>query len=181
MRPASTPLMLPSVERSCVEAFERELDYLWRTLQRLGAAPADAEDLMQEIFLILYRHWPSLDLDRPLRPWLFGVAFRVVKGQRRRRRRESPTAELEPTDDALSPEGALLERESMALLRAALERVPAERRDVLVLHELEGLEVTEIAGRLSLTKFGVYARLYKGRKELASAVRRLSKGEVQKR
>jgi len=181
MRPASTPLMLPSVERSCVEAFERELDYLWRTLQRLGAAPADAEDLMQEIFLILYRHWPSLDLDRPLRPWLFGVAFRVVKGQRRRRRRESPTAELEPQDDALSPEGALLERESMALLRAALERVPAERRDVLVLHELEGLEVTEIAGRLSLTKFGVYARLYKGRKELASAVRRLSKGEVQKR
>jgi DNA-directed RNA polymerase specialized sigma24 family protein len=63
----------------------------------------------------------------------------------------------------------------LALLSAALQQVPPSRRSVLVQHELEGVEVSDIARRLSITKFGVYARLYKGRRELASAVRRLGK------
>jgi len=53
--------------------------------------------------------------------------------------------------------------------------VPASRRSVVIKHDLEGLEVLDIARELAITKFGVYARLYKGRKELASAVRRLRK------
>ena len=61
----------------------------------------------------------------------------------------------------------------MALLFAALERLPAARRSVVTMHDLEGMEVVEIARRLSLTKFGVYARLYKARRELAAAVQRL--------
>ena len=52
---------------------------------------------------------------------------------------------------------------------------PLSRRSVVVKHDLDGLDVIEIARELSLTKFGVYARLYKGRKELAAAVRRLRK------
>jgi len=61
------------------------------------------------------------------------------------------------------------------LLWAAFDYVPVSRRFVLIKHDLEGLDVIEIARELSMTKFGVYARLYKGRKELASAVRRLQK------
>jgi len=101
-----------------------------------------------------------------------------VRSQRRRRQRETPQAGLDPEDGAVTPEAWLQGQESLALLTAALELVPAERKKVLVLHEMEGLEVTEIARQLSLTKFGVYARLYKGRKELASAVRRLSREAV---
>jgi DNA-directed RNA polymerase specialized sigma24 family protein len=69
--------------------------------------------------------------------------------------------------------------QSLAILWAALEHVPSVRRSVVVKHDLEGLEIVDIASQLSMTKFGVYARLYKGRKELASAVRRLAKGGVQ--
>jgi DNA-directed RNA polymerase specialized sigma24 family protein len=42
-----------------------------------------------------------------------------------------------------------------------------------VMHDLDGIAVAEIAQRLSISQFGTYARLRKGRKELASAVRRL--------
>ena len=66
-------------------------------------------------------------------------------------------------------------QQSLALLSEALQHVPVSRRSVLVKHDLEGLEVIDIARELSITKFGVYARLYKGRKELAAAVRRLRK------
>jgi DNA-directed RNA polymerase specialized sigma24 family protein len=56
--------------------------------------------------------------------------------------------------------------------------VPASRRSVVIKHDLEGREIVDIAGELCITKFGIYARLYKGRKELASAVRRLRREGV---
>ena len=171
-------LPVPAPDGHCLETFDRELDYLFGTLQRLGARPGDVDDLMQEIFVVLCRNWPNLDTTRPLRPWLFGVAFRVVRTHRRRRARETPHAGLDPEDGAPSPEGWLQEQESLALLSAALECVPPVRRSILVMHYLEGLQVTGIARQLSITKFGVYARLYKGRKELASAMRRLCKEGV---
>ena len=168
------PPPLPAAEGDCLETFDHELGYLYGTLQRLGARPGDTEDLLQEIFLALHRNWSALDATRSLRPWLFGVAFRVVRSHRRRRAREAPHAGLDPEDGAPTPEAWLQGQESLALLSAALQQVPASRRSVLVKHDLDGLDVVDIARELSITKFGVYARLYKGRKELAAAIRRLS-------
>jgi len=170
-QPVATPEATPAI--GCLDTFDQELDYLYRTLQRMGVPRADVEDLLQDIFLTLHRHWHALDTTRSLRPWLFGVAFRVVSGQRRRRAREFPDQSLDPEDCAPNPEDWVQGQETLALLSAALEQVPMPRRSVLVQHELEGMEVSDIARRLSITKFGVYARLYKGRRELASAVRRL--------
>ena len=175
---APSPSSVPQPESACLDTFAREVDYLYRTLQRLGARPADVDDLLQDIFVVLYRHWPTLDLSRPLRPWLFGVAFRIVRAHRRRRAREVPSVGLEEADAAPGTEGQLQEQQSLALLWAALEHVPSARRSVVVKHDIEGLEIVDIARQLSITKFGVYARLYKGRKELASALHRLSKQGV---
>jgi len=177
LRPVGTRLPFSASRSDCLEAFDRDLDYLFGTLQRLGARHADIDDLLQEIFVVLYRNWPTLDTTRTLRPWLFGVAFRVVRTHRRRRARELPSEGLDPEDGAPDPEGQFQGQESLSLLAAALDLVPAARRAAIVMHDLEGLEVTDIARRLSITKFGVYARLHKGRRELASAVRRLRRGE----
>lgn len=159
----------------CLAAFDRNLDYLFVLLQRYGVRSIDIEDLLQEIFVVLYRNWPTLDTMRPLRPWLFAVTFRVVSAHRRRGTRELPTEDIVVEDPASSPEAELQDQESLALFSAALERVPAERRSVLILHDLEGVEVLAIARQLSMTKCGVYARLYRGRKELGSALRRLQR------
>jgi RNA polymerase sigma-70 factor, ECF subfamily len=164
---------LAPAESSCLAAFESEFDYLFETLRRLGAAPREIEDLAQEVFVVLHRNWPTFDTTRPLRPYLFGVAFRIVCAHRRRRAREIPTATFEIEDGAASPEGSLQSKESIGLMYAALDRVPLPRRAVVVMHDLDGVAVAEIAQRLSISQFGTYARLRKGRKELASAVRRL--------
>src|SRR3954467_1499054 len=92
------------LETSCLAVYERELDYLFETLQRLGASPREVEDLAQEIFLILHRNWPNLDLSRPFRPYLFAVAFRVVCAHRRRRSREIPQPYIEAEDPSTGPE-----------------------------------------------------------------------------
>jgi RNA polymerase sigma-70 factor (ECF subfamily) len=167
---------VPTPASTCLQAFEREIDYLFATLQRLGAAPSELEDLAQEVFIVLHRNWPTLDTDRPLRPYLFGVAFRIVCAHRRRWSREIPYPALEKDDGAPSPEGSLVSKESCALLWTALESVPLLRRAVVVMYELDGVPIADVARTLSISRFGAYARLRKGRKELTAAVRRLSRG-----
>jgi RNA polymerase sigma-70 factor, ECF subfamily len=175
LRPVRSTPSASMPENHCLAAFDRELDYLFETLRRLGAGPREIEDLAQEVFVVLHRNWPTIDTTRPLRPYLFGIAFRIVCAHRRRRAREIPNSTLDVEDGAASPEGSLQSKESVALLHAALDRLPLPRRAVVVMHDLDGLSVAEIAERLSISRFGTYARLRKARKELAAAVRRLSK------
>jgi RNA polymerase sigma-70 factor (ECF subfamily) len=165
---------VPRPESGCLDAFERELDYIFATLRRLGAAPHEIEDLAQEVFMVLYRNWPTLDTGRPLRPYLFGVAFRIISAHHRRWSREVPRPALDTEDAAVGPEGSLQSRESTSLLLAALAALPLSRRAVVVMHELDEIPIADVARRLSITRFGAYARLRKGRRELAAAVRRLS-------
>lgn len=165
----------PNAERetSCLAAYERELDYLLHTLQRLGANRRDVEDLAQEVFIILHRNWQDIDLGRPFRPYLFGVAFRVACAHRRRSGREVPCAFIEAEDQDIGPEETIQSKQSAHILMAALDTVPLPRRAVVIMHDLDGVPMVDIAARLSITRFGAYARLRKARKELASALRRL--------
>jgi len=84
---------------------------------------ADIDDLLQEIFVVLYRHWPTLDTTRPLRPWLFGVAFRVVRTHRRRRARETPSEELDLEDCAPGRLDALPDARLTALMPGRVVKV----------------------------------------------------------
>jgi RNA polymerase sigma-70 factor (ECF subfamily) len=176
--PSEPPVMSP--DGGCLEAFDRELSYLFQTLHRLGASPREVEDLAQDVFMVLYKNWPTLDTSRPLRPYLFGVAFRLVAAHRRRRFRDMPHAPVDMEDGALGPEASLQAKESSALLLAALDHLPLRRRAVLIMHDLDSVPVADIARKLSISRFGTYARLRKARTELAAAVRRLSKGAAPK-
>lgn len=169
---------VPTHESDCIRAFDQELDYIFATLRRLGAAPSDVEDLAQELFVILNRNWQLLDHGSPLRPYIFGIAFRIVSARRRRHAREVPFECLEVTDDRLGPEDVLQSKQAVKLLWAALEALPISRRAVVIMHDLDDIPIADIARSLNITRFGTYARLSKGRRELATAVRRLVKGRT---
>ena len=166
-----------SSQPGCVDLFDAELDYIFATLRRLGAAKAELEDLAQEVFVVLHRNWSQIDIKAPMRPYLFGVSFRVFSAHRRRQKREIPYATVEVEDVGLTPEGSLGRKEAAELLLAALGRMPLRRRAVVVMHELDEIPVADIARHLSISPFSVYARLRKARKELRSEVQRLTKGE----
>lgn len=173
LRQHRSELAPDELDQGCLAVYERELDYIFETLRRLGASPREIEDLAQEVFLVLYRNWQDLDADRPFRPYLFAIAFRIVCAHRRRRRREVPLADLDTEDRTIGPEESLQAKESTQLLMAALATVPLARRAVVIMHDLDGCPMVDVAERLSLTRFGAYARLRKARKELATALRRL--------
>ena len=167
-------------EPSCLGVYESELDYVCETLQQLGARSTEIEDLAQEVFLILHRNWPDLDVNRPFRRYLFAIAFRIVCTHRRRERREIPSDHLDPEDEAAGPEELFQSKESTHLITAGLDAVPLPRRAVVIMHELDGLSIVDVAARLSLTRFGAHARLRKARRELASALRRLLRQRVRR-
>src|SRR5262245_7129028 len=159
---------------ACLDAFQRELDYIHATLRRLGVAPSDVEDLTQEVFLVLRGAWARCDHTRPLRPYLFGIAFRIASANRRKYRREVPFWGIEAAVDVTADlDDAMQSKQARRLILAALDRVPLARRAVLLMHDLDDVPVAEVASVLGIPLFTAYARLRKARRELAAALRRL--------
>lgn len=168
----------PVVYDDCLTAFDRELGYLSLTLRRLGVRDEDLEDVLHEVFLVLYRKWDSYDPARPLKPYLFGIAYRVAVGHFRRNRRELAQVssdELDIESSAPQPDQALQAARTRALVARALARIPLRRRAVLVMHDIEEVPMREIAASLSIPLFTAYSRLRKARKELEAAVLRLER------
>lgn len=168
-----SPAPGPNPDDACLGAFQGEFDYIWRTLRRLGVSPSEIEDLAQEVFVALRRSWLKYDPARPLRPYLFGIAFRIASAQRRKGGRELAIGIVEMFDAAPGPDDALETKQARALVLVALERIPLPRRAVLVMHDLDDVPMTEIRSVLSIPLFTAYSRLRKARKELESAIREL--------
>lgn len=162
-------------DEACLHAFQGELEYVHRTVLRLGAARSDVEDLMQEVFIALHRSWNRCDKSRPLRPYLFGIAFRVVANYRRKRNREVPLGVVEVPDVYADVDASLRSDQARRVILAALDRIPLPRRAVLIMHELDDVPVAEVAKALKIPLFTAYGRLRKARRELTAAVRRLVK------
>jgi RNA polymerase sigma-70 factor (ECF subfamily) len=160
--PADRPLDLTEIYRS-------ELGYVWKTLRRLGAPTPDLEDLAHDVFVVVHRHLGDYDPDRPLRPWLFGIALRVLSDFRRlgRTQREIPGERLEPVDAAPSPHEQAEGREARALLMRALATLDLDQRAVFVMHEIDEVPVPEIAGTLAIPLNTAYSRLRLARASLA--------------
>jgi RNA polymerase sigma-70 factor (ECF subfamily) len=162
-------------DEACLDAFQRELDYIYRTLRRLGTAPSEVEDLAQDVFLALRRSFSQYDSARPLRPYLFGIAFRIASAYHRKSRREVPFGIVEVDDARPGPADALQSKQSRALLLAALEYIPLPRRAVLVMRDIDEIPIDQIASVLGIPLFTAYSRLRKARRELEAAVRRIMK------
>lgn len=166
------------MDDACFDAYQREIDYLTRTLQRLGVSPGDVEDLTHEVFLVLRRTWHDYDPTRPLKPYLFGIAFRVASSHRRRFWREVPFALVEGLDRSPCPDQAFESNQARALVLAALQRVPLSVRAVLVMHDLDEIPVQEVADTLSIPLFTAYSRLRKARRDLEAAITHMQKRSV---
>jgi RNA polymerase sigma-70 factor (ECF subfamily) len=140
----------------------------------MAVRPADIEDLTQDVLMILWRRWDDFDATRPLRPWIAGIAFRVAREHLRRRERAVPQQDIEAADGASNAEDLLISFSAQALLHRGLARVPPKYREIIALHDLEGVPIPELAKTLALPVFTTYSRLRYARQALAKAVKSLS-------
>jgi RNA polymerase sigma-70 factor (ECF subfamily) len=153
--------------------YEAEFDYVFHSLRRLGVPARDLEDLCHDVFLAFHRG-TGYDPARPIKPWLFGIAFRVASDYRRRaqNRYELPSELGDPPDAAPRADDQVEAQERRRLVLAALQSVELARRAVFVMHDIDGWSMPEIAQVLDAPLNTLYSRLRLARTEFAEAVRR---------
>jgi RNA polymerase sigma-70 factor (ECF subfamily) len=155
--------------------YKQEFGYAWRTLRRLGVRESDLADTAHDFFIVVFRHLSDYDSSRPVRPWLFGIAVRVVSDYRRSARitREALGEAPEVVDRAPPADEQIAERQAREAVMAVLDTLELDRRAVLVMHDIDGHPVPEIAAALAIPVPTAYSRLRLAREDVAAAIKRL--------
>jgi RNA polymerase sigma-70 factor (ECF subfamily) len=149
------------------EAVMPHLNAAFNYARWLTRNDAEAEDVVQEACLRALRFLSSLR-EGDARPWLFAIVRNTWYSQASRAANAAPAAPpvVDPADDTLDPEQRLLQRDTVARVRAALEQLPIEFREVVLLREIEGLSYKDIAEAVHVPIGTVMSRLSRGRDRL---------------
>lgn len=156
----------PEAIDALVEAYRPRI---WRRIERILGNRADAEEVAQDVLLLIMRKIHLFGERAAFGTWVHRVATNAALARLRRRRRDDEHSAAGPdgwaavTGHLASAEEELAQRELRGLLARAIETLPEPYRLPLVLHHLEGLSNEAIATRLGLGLAAVKSRVYRSR------------------
>lgn len=148
---------------------------LFRLARRFVHSDAEAEEVVQEVFIATYEHIDRFRGQARIRTWLYRVTVNRALKRRRwwsRRREVPPDPIREMVQKSPGPETLAGDREALRVLQGCLDKLDTKKRAVLVLHELEGLDTRQIAEILDCPRSTVLTRLARARAELIRHARR---------
>jgi len=157
------------------EVFRNHRADVARLVLRMTGRPGDLEDLVQDVFLQVYRSIKDFRGQSRFSTWLYRLTVNVVLMQRRAAR-SRPVLQA-ATDDAFGadvrelPDDQLARARRVAAFYRLLDRMSDKKRAVFVLHELEGLSPSEVAKVVSAPVLTVRTRLFYARRELLQMLR----------
>lgn len=168
----------PAAEAEKRASFEREalvhLDSLYRVALRLTGNPAEADDLVQETMLKAYRAWHQFERGTNAKGWLLTILRHAFINEYRRRTRHPETVDIdaiepfsvfqEVQDD--DPQGTFFDRIVDDEVLRAIDTLPEQFRETVVLSDVEGLSYEEIARVLEVPVGTVKSRLFRARRLL---------------
>jgi RNA polymerase sigma-70 factor (ECF subfamily) len=177
-RQAEAPAPAPPEITALYRAHAAEVE---RWVTRLAGPAVDAEDVVQEVFLVAQRRLPEWRAEAKVTTWLYRITERVVHRQRRKQRigrwlrglagdyaADVPTERLTPVDD--------LERKQAArTVYTALDGLERKMRAVVVLFEIDGLSGQEIAALTGTKLATVWVQLHRGRARFLERLREMEK------
>lgn len=161
----------------------RHQDRLFNSLVRITGSYDDAADVLQDAFLQAFLKLQSFRGASKFSTWLYRVAMNVAFSKQRRRR---TTVSLDQTKESLGaepaclddrPEEAMLSRERVEQVQAALADLGDEHRQILVLREIDGFAYEEIAEILDLPVGTVRSRIFRARGQLKEKLAGVVSGE----
>ncbi len=157
------------------EVFRNHRADVARLALRMTGRPGDLEDLVQEVFLQVYRSIKDFRGQSRFSTWLYRVTVNVVLMQRRAAKSRPVLQEM--PDEGFGKDGRDLPDDQVARGRRVaafyrlLDRLSDKKRAVFVLHELEGLSPAEVAKVVSAPVLTVRTRLFYARRELLEMLR----------
>ena len=165
-------------ENNCPRDFEKEvlphLDAAYNLARWLTCNDQDAQDIVQEAYMRAFRFFNGFR-GGEARPWLLKIVRNTCYTWLQQNRPQHPTAEFDeklfgPDPLAPNPEEALLQNANDKLLRQALEDLPQNSREVLILREFEGMSYREISEITGMPPGTVMSRLSRARSGLRQAI-----------
>jgi RNA polymerase sigma-70 factor (ECF subfamily) len=184
MKQAHEPVLSESVDAELSARFERDVvplrDLLYRHAFRMSHNHADAEDLVQETVMKAYAGFGSFRSGTNLKAWLLRILTNTYINSYRRKRRQPMQYSAEGlTDQCLTQANARsaaselrsAEDHAMDLLpdndiKAAMQALPGQFREVVYYADVEGFHYKEIAALTNVPHGTVMSRLHRGRKQL---------------
>jgi RNA polymerase sigma-70 factor (ECF subfamily) len=174
---------LTGEERAFREIVDRYRTRLLNFVYRTIGDREKAEDLVQEVFLRVYRHLHGFDPTKKFSTWIYTIAANLAKNELRNRSRHpivllqsmktiwrGDERPLELEDPSSRPDDLFRKRQLYVLVEKATARLSAPHREVFVLRDVEGKSYEEIA-EITSTKVGtVKSRLNRARRSLADMI-----------
>jgi RNA polymerase sigma-70 factor (ECF subfamily) len=156
----------------------RHLPAVRRSVGSIVPNITDADDVIQEVLLKVWRHLSTFRLESTFRTWMTRVAVNEALQSYRRERRRSVCQALDDFETFASPiESPLLSltrAETTQVVRNAVRELPAKYRLVLTLRDLEQLSLRETARMVQSSVPAVKTRLFRGRLMLRAAIQRFT-------
>jgi RNA polymerase sigma-70 factor (ECF subfamily) len=153
--------------------FDAHFAFVWRTLRRLGVSESMLSDASQRVFFTVSRRLQDIAPEDE-RAFLFGTARRVAADFRRLGQRAEQIADEQEMADAGVPnaEDLLDQKRARHLLDALLEALPSDLREILILHEGEGMTVAEMSQVLAIPLGTAASRLRRAREQFQQLLTR---------
>jgi RNA polymerase sigma-70 factor, ECF subfamily len=173
--PGSGPVSAPATP-AFDAVYAAEFPFVWRNLRRLGVGEAALRDAAQDVFVVVHRRLGEFEGRAPLRSWIYSIVTRIARQYRRTRERKELRDVEDPeqvADSSLpTPEDSAGRGEALRLLVSLLEMLDDDKREAVVLCDLEGMTVPEVAAALGSNVNTVYSRVRAGRLELRDLLAR---------
>lgn len=151
--------------------------FVWTVLRKLGVPEHDAEDVMQEVFLVVHRRLDAFEGRSAWTTWLYGITTRVywnyARRQRTRPQASASASSLRLVDPAPDPERLTEQREASRMLEALLGSLDPDKRAAYVLHAIEGLSAPQISAVTGVKTRTIYSRLRAAKSEIEASARRV--------
>jgi len=170
-------LELEAIYREHSAAVSKWVRRLWGP--RTTGGSVDAEDLLQEVFLVVQRRLGTFRAEAALTTWLYGITVLVVNGRRKKERwrrflwrRAEPELQLEQEPGAPAAQADFERAEASRLVYSVLDVLSERDRTLLILFELERLPGAEIAQILQISEANVWVALTRARARFRTAFER---------
>lgn len=169
-------LILSGNQQAYSELYEKTIQYVYKNVHFLVDETADVDDLVQDIYIQVFRSIKKYDRERQFNPWLMGIVIKQIKGHRRRRwmsLRIAKKAEQYKEATEVDFSGGIIEKIANQQLVRLVIGLPYKLKQVIILRYFNDYSQEEVAKILDIPLGTVKSRINAALKKLRDKDRNL--------
>lgn len=157
--------------------FERHHRGLYGFFYRLTSDGDASEDLVQNVFLRIMKYRHTYQGEGKFTTWMYHMARNLFADYYKKQKRMGYKEDVETTDryfkDEVNAESSRIQREEIDLLQRAMDQLPLDKKEILVLSKFQEMRYRDIAELLDLTESAVKVRIFRALKALREVYEKL--------